>query len=147
MSVSKTTTDKGAAMETLFDMFSTDQETPRNRGRPKKVQDQKQQSAIQSAKKSKSATTVEDKAEWKVYSESKPDKLVPCKFRVRTDSGYSKIFYGYIQNGGYLCTDDTQLLQIRKHGVLEYSVIPGCATIALCPYGYPTCGKCKYKKG
>lgn len=129
-------------METLFDIVFDDQPVKK----PKTKEASNSKKTVQKKAEKKEQTRQE--SGWISYTkESRPDIGVPCKFRVKTDSGYSKVFYGYIEFGGYMCTNDTQLIRLKqKYGNAEYKPISDCASVSGCQYGYLNCEKCTKNK-
>ena len=128
-------------MDTLFDIVFDDQ--PVKKPKTKEASNSKKTVQKKAEKKEKT-----QESGWISYTkESRPDIGVPCKFRVKTDSGYSKVFYGYIEFGGYMCTNDTQLIRLKqKYGNTEYKPISDCASVSGCQYGYLNCEKCTKNK-
>lgn len=128
-------------MDTLFDIVFDDQ--PVKKSKTKETRNSKK--TVQKKAEKKEQT---QESGWISYTkESRPDIGVPCKFRVKTDSGYSNVFYGYIEFGGYMCTNDTQLIRLKqKYGNAEYKPISDCASVSGCQYGYLNCANCTKNK-
>lgn len=127
--------------DSLFDIFDSPVQ--------KQAVPRKQRNVSKSKKSVKTDNQKNDQSVgWLSYThESKPPVLVPCQFRVKTDTGYSKTFYAYIEYGGYLCTNDTQLLILRKkYSITEYKPISNCDSVLTCNHGYLNCAKCTKNK-